>query len=365
MSNIYDKLKCARFKEIVLYREFLREHPQLHTLFIEITQKCNENCLHCGSSCDYNKNKDIIESLTDEEILNCLKQLKEDLKDKKLPFITVTGGEPLLKKNLPELMRKINDMGYIWGMTTNATLMTKEKAAEFKAAGLYSVSVSLDGLEETHNWFRQTNTGYKTAIEGIKNLVEVDIANIMVTTVVHKRNLHELDQIKEIVKSLNVDIWRVINVDPIGKALTNKDILLDDKDYKYILDYIKTNSTKELPIIYSCNYFLGLEYEYEVRDWFFSCEAGIKVAAIQHNGDISACLDIERRPDLVFGNIKKDNLYDVWKNKFEIFRNPKANKSSTCKNCEFARECDGNGWHTWDFDNNEPRICMYKKIHTT
>ena len=73
-------------------------------------------------------------------------------------------------------------------------------------------------------------------------------------------------------------------------------------------------------------------------------------------------MDIERRPELVFGNIRKDNLLNVWDNKFEIFRKPKANLSEKCRICEHKDRCDGNGWHTWDYDKNEPKICMLEEI---
>ena len=157
-------------------------------------------------------------------------------------------------------------------------------------------------------------------------------------------------------------MWRVINVDPIGNALEHPEILLSGKDYKYILDYIKENNAPDFPMLYSCNHYLGLDYEHEVRDWYYACRAGVQVASIQYNGDISACLDIERRPELVFGNIRKDNLLNVWENKFEIFRKPKANLSEKCRNCEHKDRCDGNGWHTWDYDKNEPKICMLEEI---
>ena len=96
--------------------------------------------------------------------------------------------------------------------------------------------------------------------------------------------------------------------------------------------------------------------------WPLMEQAGLQVASIQYNGDISACLDIERRPELIFGNVREDNLLDIWKNEFKIYREHKENKSKTCKDCEHKENCQGGGYHTWDFERNEPRICMLKEL---
>jgi len=362
ISNYY---KQAHFNKLVNYRNSIRKNPELKTLFIEMTITCNQHCRHCGSRCGDIKEKS---GLTDNEIFECLKELSVDIArdNRPLPFLAITGGEPLLRKTLPDLMKKIHDdLGYKWGMTSNGLLATPEMCHRLKEAGMYSIGISLDGLEETHDWFRQSKGSYQKTLENIKNLVNEGFGNVMVTTVVHKRNIGELDKIKEVVKGLKVDTWRIMGVDPIGRTLENKDIMLDNNsDYKYIIDYIVNmrENDKDIDVIYGCNYYLGLDYERKVRPWYYLCGAGIKVASIQYNGDISACLDIQRDERLTFGNIRKDNLYDIWKNKFEIFRTEKSLTSSKCKDCKDRLNCDGNGWHTWDFDSNEPKICMKELI---
>lgn len=361
-ANIDVELKQKHFDKLNVYKEDLKKNPKLKTLFIEMTLACNEHCLHCGSNCG-----DIIlkNSLTDEEIISTLKQLKNDLykEGEPLPFLAITGGEPLLRKNLIQLMKEIHSMGYKWGMTSNGTLITREVAQQLKDAGMYSIGLSLDGLEESHDWFRQTNGGYKLALEATDNLIEAKIPSVMITTVVNKRNIGELDAIYEVVREHNCKSWRIINVEPIGRALLNKDLMLDKKEYQYILNYIAEHQDLEdMEILYSCNHYVGLELERKVRSWYYFCGAGIKVASIQYNGDISACLDIERRPDLIYGNVRTDNLLDIWKTKFEIFRIDKTEKSEKCKNCEHRNNCQGGGYHTWNFDKNEPRICMLEQL---
>lgn len=100
------------------YREGLKTKPQLRNLFLELTLRCNERCLHCGSSCG-----DVpSEELTVPQYEKFLKEVKEDLgTDKKM--LCITGGEPLLRKDFFDIMGIANQLGFRWGMTSNATLM--------------------------------------------------------------------------------------------------------------------------------------------------------------------------------------------------------------------------------------------------
>ena len=265
-------------------------------------------------------------------------------------------------------MYDIKKLGYNWGMTTNGMLINKEVAKDLKDAGIYSIGISIDGLKETHDWFRQVPGCFDKAIAGIKNMVAMDIGNVMVTTVVHKKNINELEELYTLMRDLKIDIWRVINLEPIGRALENKDLMLDNNDYKRLFEFIKEKNSSELKVEFGCNHFVGLDLENEVRPWYYLCQSGIRIASIQSNGDITGCLDIRRGDSeagqkIIQGNVRTDNLYDVWMNKFEIFRKPKATKTENCKNCIYLKECDGGGFHTWNFDENKPYICMLDKLN--
>ena len=358
--------KQKMLNEVYDYKNKLFNEPVLQQLAIELTLNCNCYCRHCGSKCGELNNKDL---LTDDEILTFLKQLKSDLKknNKKPPFIFVTGGEPIIRKNMSILMYDIKKLGYNWGMTTNGMLINKEVAKDLKDAGIYSIGISIDGLKETHDWFRQVPGCFDKAIAGIKNMVAMDIGNVMVTTVVHKKNINELEELYTLMRDLKIDIWRVINLEPIGRALENKDLMLDNNDYKRLFEFIKEKNSSELKVEFGCNHFVGLDLENEVRPWYYLCQSGIRIASIQSNGDITGCLDIRRGDSeagqkIIQGNVRTDNLYDVWMNKFEIFRKPKATKTENCKNCIYLKECDGGGFHTWNFDENKPYICMLDKL---
>ena len=109
---------------------------------------------------------------------------------------------------------------------------------------------------------------------------------------------------------------------------------------------------------YGCSHYLGLEWEREVRDWYFLCNAGVYVAGILSNGDISACLDIERRTETIQGNIFRDDFLDVWENGFSFFRRPLSERSAVCHGCSAEEFCAGGACHSWNYDRNEQMICM-------
>ena len=142
--------------------------------------------------------------------------------------------------------------------------------------------------------------------------------------------------------------------------MDNKDILLDPKDYRYLFEFIKEKRKEGLieNIEYGCAHYLGTDLEKELRDTYFICCAGLYVASILSNGDIFACPDIERRPELIQGNIRKDSFVEIWENGFEAFRAEDRTSCKRCRSCENWDHCCGDSFHTWDFDKNEPRFCI-------
>ncbi|MBQ3028046.1 MAG: radical SAM/SPASM domain-containing protein, partial [Lachnospiraceae bacterium] len=71
-----------------------------------------------------------------------------------------------------------------------------------------------------------------------------------------------------------------------------------------------------------------------------------------------ACLDIERRPELIFGNILKDDFTEVWKNGFGAFRRYLYEDNAACGACKEREFCGGGAFHSWDYDNKRPKVCF-------
>ena len=345
-------------KAEVLYneKEKLSRKPDLRNLFWETTLRCNAKCKHCGSRAG---EKAVFEDeLTTEQIKKAFKDISEQIEPNKI-LINVTGGEPLLRQDLFEVMDyACNQLGFRWGITTNGLLMDDKVIEQMKKTNLGTMSISIDGVEETHDKFRGVKGGFAKTIKNIKKLqADKFLRAFQITTVINKLNINELDELYKIMEDLEVDSWRVINMDPIGRAMDNDDLALDKEDYKYLFDYMKNKKSK-FPITYGCAHYLGMDREYTIRNYGFFCFAGYTIGSILYNGDIYVCPDLERRKELIQGNVKVDNFADVWFNKFEWFRDMDKLKKSKCATCEDWKYCRGDSLHTWDFEKDEPKLCL-------
>ncbi len=340
--------------------EQLEKHD-LIDLFWECTLSCNAKCKHCGSSAEGKKYPG---ELTTEEAKAAFKQIADSFDAHKI-LINVTGGEPLVRQDLCEVMEYASkELGFFWGMTSNGILLNDENIEKLKKAKMATISISIDGLEKTHDEFRGVPGSYKIILENIKKLRKANfVDHIQVTTVVHKRNINELEELYEVMKGLKLDSWRLASMDPIGRANDNKDLLLDGKDLKRLLDFIVAkNKLKELRMDYGCPGFLGVKYETKARPWAFNCRTGINVASILYNGDLFVCPNVPRIKSLMQGNIKKDNFKEVWENKYKEFRTKDRTKCTECETCTWWDYCLGGAFHTWNFEENIQNKCPYKMM---
>ena len=351
--------------ELAIGEKAKEQEMKKHTLvdlFWECTLSCNASCKHCGSSAEKRKYEG---ELTTQEIKNAFKQIANDMDASKI-FINVTGGEPLVRKDLCDVMEYVtNELGFHWGMTTNGILLTEENIEKLRKANMETISISIDGLEETHDEFRGVPNSYKKIINNLNNLKKSGyVKHIQVTTVFHKKNIKELEELYEVMLDLGLDSWRLASMDPIGRANENNDLLLDGKDLKKLLDFIKSKKKdKRLELTYGCPGFLGLDYEKEVRKYYFFCRTGINIASILYNGDLFVCPNVPRIKSLIQGNIRTDNFKDIWDNKYKEFRTNDRTKCGECEKCKYWDYCLGGAYHTWNFEENKQNKCVYNMIY--
>ena len=343
------ELKHSQLERVARHREKLRKEPHLRWLFFEITNRCNLNCVHCGSRCSSSG-----EALSVKDVETTLSSVLQDK-----PAVCLTGGEPMLHPEFFDIAECVHGKGFSWGMTTNATLIDDEAAERLKQTGMSTVSVSLDGMEESHDRLRQRQGAWRRALLGLKALQNAGFEP-QVTTVLHRGNYEELDQLYELLSSMKITSWRPINVEPIGRACESSDMLLTREQFSNLLSYIRNKRFDpdcRMEVTFGCSHYLGVENERMVRDHYFLCGAGILTASVRSNGDICACLDIENRPELVQGNIRTDDFMDVWQNRFQAFRRDRTGDCAQCTECTERLLCGGDSTHTWDFKQNRPLFC--------
>ena len=392
-EDIY-KLKIQHAEKLAAYREELYAHPQLRQFFLELTLKCNEACFHCGSLCGAARP----DGLPAQAYFDVLDEVKENFDISRL-MLCITGGEPLLREDFFDILGYANEIGYTWGMTSNATLITPLVAKRLYETGMATISVSIDGLEKTHDKLRGLSGGYRLAMAGIENLLaeresrrqearrpetresearrpkaresgarrpeirrsgtgKKPLRAIQVTTVINHENIRELDELYSIFENMDIDSWRVVGLEPIGRALLRPELMLTPDDQRRLLSFIYEKRCEQMPVTYGCSHFVGFDYEREVRDWYFLCNAGIYTAGIMANGDVSACLDIERNPRTIQGSILETPFTKIWNERFEIFRQPLSGMCEGCKDCAYERYCAGGAHHSYDYEKNQQRICM-------
>ena len=161
-----------------------------------VTRRCNLKCIHCYAQAKDSTFKD--ELSTDEG-----KAVLDDLAKFGVPVILFSGGEPVMRKDLPELALYAVGLGMRAVISTNGTLITPEKARLFKEIGLSYVGISLDGMEEVNDRFRGVKGAFKAALNGIRNCQDADI-KVGLRFTVNKLNVAEIPAIFDLLEEINV-----------------------------------------------------------------------------------------------------------------------------------------------------------------
>ena len=342
-----------------LQHSLRKTNEQLHllrTLFWECTLRCNMSCRHCGSDC---KMAPAVPDMPAADFLKVIDTITPHVDPHKV-FIIFTGGEALLRPDLEEVGLELYRREYPWGVVTNGFLLDERRLASLLASGMHSITVSLDGLEENHNWIRRHPQSFEKATNAIRLLAQTKGILWDVVTCVNPQNYPHLHEFKEYLVSLGVPAWRLFSIFPMGRAAGNPDLQFSDRQFRGLLDFIKESREQDagIKVSYACEGFLG-EYEQKVRDQFFHCRSGVDVASIRCDGAISGCTSVRSHMDQ--GNIYKDDFWDVWQNRFQVMRDRSWAKKGQCKDCKVWRYCEGSGLHLYD-DNGDLLTCHYKRL---
>ena len=339
------------------FRKFKESEVRLHELnylFWECTIRCNLNCLHCGSDCS---KESVHKDMPINDFLNALDSIKKPSQNFTVVF---TGGEPLIRKDIELCGREIRKRGMRWSIVSNGHLYDKERHISLLNAGLGALTISLDGLKESHNWLRDSSSNFDKVIGAIKLATSSNRLNFDVVTCVNQKNFCELKQIKDLLVSKKVKAWRLFTIVPIGRANNNPDLILTDSQFVELMDFIaESRKNKVIDVKFSCEGYVG-KYEPKVRDSSFFCRAGINIGSILIDGSISACPNIER--SFSQGNIYTDIFFEIWQTKFGPFRKRVWTKIGQCKTCDHYKDCQGNGFHNWHGELKNVLVCHNNKI---
>jgi len=160
------------------------------------TRACNLKCVHCYAHA-------VEESREKEMSTDQARAMIDDLAAFGVPVLLLSGGEPLMRKDLVTLAHYAVGKGMRAVISTNGTLITRDKAKELKDVGLSYVGVSLDGLEEVNDRFRGKKGAFRQAMEGIRNCQEVGL-KVGLRFTVNRMNLEEVPRIFDLLEEHNI-----------------------------------------------------------------------------------------------------------------------------------------------------------------
>lgn len=317
----------------------IKEH-ELSYLFWECTTRCNLSCRHCGSDCTVGSRE---KDMPLEDFLGALDTIPGDIR----PLIVLTGGEPLLRPDIDSVGREVRARGMRWGMVSNGWFYDEQMHGRLMAAGLGALTVSLDGLAQSHDWMRGRPGSYQRAMRAIGIMSADPRLTSDVVTCVNRRNLGELPRLCAELEAAGVRQWRLFSIIPIGRAADDPDMQLSPAELRSLMDFIaaKRREGGPMKVTFSCEGYLGA-YEDKVRDYRYFCHAGVNIASVLIDGRICACPNIDRDA-FSQGSIYEDNFYEVWQKRFKAFRDRRWARESDCAGCANWRDCLGGGMHNW------------------
>ena len=308
----------------------------------EITLKCNLNCLHCGSRAGHARG----DELTTEEALDVADQLA----DLGLNLVTLSGGEPLVRQDWPEIAARLTEKGTSVNLISNATLVDKEVVAKGKAAGLKNFLFSMDGIGPAHDRIRNRDGAWDALQRAVRICREQGMAFAPVTHI-NQLNRNDLERMYELCREWGAFAWQIQPGIPMGNFLDNAELMLEPKDLldvyprvAALFDRAAADGDVELYAADGIGYYGGMEQSVRgnspVGSWY-GCSAGCQVIGVEANGNIKPCLSMQS-DEFVVGNVREKSLREIWEDDESFAFNRKFEPSMLegfCATCRYGDIC--------------------------
>jgi 12,18-didecarboxysiroheme deacetylase len=320
-----------------------------------VTRRCNLKCVHCYA---HAKDVHFENELTTEQG----KELIDDLADFGAPVMLFSGGEPLVRKDLPQLAAYAVDKGMRAVISTNGTLITPKMARTLKEIGLSYVGISLDGMQEINDRFRGVKGAFRSALEGIRNSQDAGI-KVGLRFTINKFNVGEIPKIFQLLEEM--DIPRVCFYHLVyagrGTELVKEDLSHDAtrEALDLIIDETRRLYEKGKPkeVLTVDNHADG-PYVYlrllkedprrakevlELLKWNEGNNSGRGIGCVSWDGEVHA--DQFWR-HYSFGNIKERPFSQIWTDTSEALlgklKEKKKHVKGRCATCRWLDVCGGN-----------------------
>jgi radical SAM protein with 4Fe4S-binding SPASM domain len=345
----------------------------LRLLFWESTIKCNLNCAYCRR---LESNEAAVKDLSTAQARGLIEQLAQLGRGQPfMPVMVFSGGEPLCRDDLFELISHAGSLGITPALATNGTLIDADTAQRIADSGVARVAVSLDGATaEVHDKLRKLEGSFEMALKGIGYLRKKNVP-FQINITLTKHNSQQLENIYELAKSLGAAAVHIFMLVPVGcgQTLAQADMLTPQQYEEKLVEICGLDRRGDLQVKVTC----GPHYERVIRQQGLQqadraggsvpgrhgvskgCLAGLGVLFVTHQGDVFPCGYLPVK----CGNVLEENLLDIWKNNKDLalMRDSDAleGKCGVCGYREVCGGCRGRAYAaTGNYMAEEP-FCVY------
>ncbi len=296
------------------------------------TNECNLSCKHCyrdaGSKGDSELN-------TDEG-----KRLIGQIADAGFRMMIFSGGEPLMRPDIFELIEFARDRGLRPVMGTNGTLITPSTAVKLKKVGLMAIGISLDSVDTgKHDDFRGKEGAWQAAVDGMKNCAKAGL-RFQIHTTVLDWNYDEVEHITDFAVEIGAAAHHIFFMVPTGRAVNIEEESLRAAQYEKLLRRILTKQQKvDIEIKPTCApQFMRIAKQMGMEVRFQrGCLAGISYCIVNPLGYVQPCAYL----DIKVGNVREEGFKDIW-NDSEVFKTLQSGQyKGSCGSCEYKEICGG------------------------
>jgi radical SAM protein with 4Fe4S-binding SPASM domain len=256
------------------------------------------------------------------------------------PTIILTGGEPLLRDDIFDIIDYGNAKGLRLVMAINGTLLTEEKAQIIKESGIKRVSLSLDGKDaKTHDAFRGVIGSFNSVMRAADILSGVDLP-FQINTTVTRFNVDDLLDIYNLVKSMGAVAWHVFLLVPVGRGKGLKGKELDTEAYEDVLNWlydIESKNEIEMKVTCAPHYYRIVKEKGDTPK-SAGCLAGKSFMFISHKGIAQPCGYLE----LSSGDVRAEGVQKIWEDSpvFNQLRDLSSYRGK-CGGCRYLKICGG------------------------
>ena len=325
-QSFYTNLYAVDGTDDIFSKQIYAKRTAPISMYLCLTHKCKNNCIYCSS-----RNRENSQELSTEQWINVIKQIQ----DMNVSIIGLTGGEPMVREDLLEIIGAIDKRSTTILFTSGVDL-TFEKAMLLKEKGLFGIGISLDSHDkDEHNKNRNDNKAYDIALQALRNARSAGLYT-MAQTVILKDNLNEESLFKLFKLAKENGAHEVKILEPIlsGNLLTEKNlkgIFYDNESRRKLIEIQhKANKVNGLPKITS--------FAYTESEEKFGCGAGNQHSYISATGDLYPCDFVPMN----FGNVNNEIIQKLWLEMKESIGNPKIGCYAQKINMKVHKEANGN-----------------------